>query len=70
MQTCNFCLNPENTLSLETCCTQCIKLKDSPDPVIQTAKKMAMASEFGGIWESKHGRYFISKDGEFTFMGG
>ena len=46
-----------------------MNLKDSSDPVIQTAKKMAMASEYGGYWKSEHGNYFISKEGDFTYMG-
>lgn len=27
-QVCRFCLNPESILTLETCCTGCIKLKE------------------------------------------
>lgn len=49
--------------------SKCKAVLNEDDPVIQTAKKMAMASEYGGYWKSKHGNYFISKEGEFTYIG-
>ena len=64
-QTCTFCQNPDSILSLETCCTGCSRLKDSPDPQIQELKKIAMNSEHGGVWYSPHGPIFISKEGDF-----
>lgn len=48
-QTCTFCENPSNILSLNTCCKGCSKLEDSLDPVIQEIKRIAMASEHGGV---------------------